>query len=38
MKMETVLPSGVAGTVAEVRIGPGQAVRAGEPLVVVEPR
>ncbi|HKN41196.1 MAG TPA: biotin/lipoyl-containing protein, partial [Acidimicrobiia bacterium] len=37
MKMETVLQSGIAGTVAEVRAGPGQAVRAGEPLVVIAP-
>jgi biotin carboxyl carrier protein len=37
MKMETVLRSGIAGTVSEVRAGPGQAVRAGEPVVVIEP-
>jgi len=37
MKMETVLPSGITGTVSEVRAGPGQAVRAGEALVVIEP-
>jgi len=37
MKMETVLCSGVAGTVADVRAVPGQSVPAGAVLVVVEP-
>jgi acetyl-CoA/propionyl-CoA carboxylase, biotin carboxylase, biotin carboxyl carrier protein len=37
MKMETVLRSGIAGVVTEVRAGPGQTVRAGEVLVTVEP-
>jgi biotin carboxyl carrier protein len=35
--METVLKCGVAGTVAEVKVEPGQPVRAGEVLVVIEP-
>ena len=37
MKMESVLKCGVAGTVAEVKVEPGQPVRAGEALVVIEP-
>ena len=37
MKMETLLCSGVTGTVTEVRASAGQAVRAGEVLVMVEP-
>jgi acetyl-CoA/propionyl-CoA carboxylase biotin carboxyl carrier protein len=37
MKMESVLRSGIAGRVAEVRAEPGQSVPAGEVLVVVEP-
>jgi biotin carboxyl carrier protein len=36
MKMETLLRSGIAGTVTEVRVAAGQAVRAGEALVVVD--
>ena len=37
MKMESVLKSGVAGTVVAVKVEPGQPVRAGEALVVIEP-
>jgi acetyl-CoA/propionyl-CoA carboxylase biotin carboxyl carrier protein len=37
MKMESVLRSGIAGTVAEVRAAPGQSVPTGEVLVVIEP-
>ncbi len=37
MKMESVLRSGIAGTVAEVRAVPGQSVPTGEVLVVIEP-
>jgi len=37
MKMETVLRSGIAGTVAEVRATPGQSVPTGEVLVLVAP-
>jgi acetyl-CoA/propionyl-CoA carboxylase biotin carboxyl carrier protein len=37
MKMETVLRSGIAGTVAEVRAAPGSSVPTGEVLVVIEP-
>ncbi|HEV7865079.1 MAG TPA: biotin carboxylase N-terminal domain-containing protein [Acidimicrobiia bacterium] len=35
MKMETVLRSGIAGTVSELRVAPGQPVRAGEVLAVI---
>jgi len=35
MKMENEFKSGVAGTVAEVRVTPGQAVNAGDVLVVI---
>jgi biotin carboxyl carrier protein len=35
--METVLRSEIGGTVSEVRVAPGQPVRAGEPLVVIQP-
>lgn len=35
MKMEAILPAGRAGTVAEVRVAPGQRVRAGEVGAVV---
>jgi acetyl-CoA/propionyl-CoA carboxylase biotin carboxyl carrier protein len=37
MKMETVLRSGIAGTVADVRAVPGQSVPTGEVLVLIEP-
>jgi acetyl-CoA/propionyl-CoA carboxylase biotin carboxyl carrier protein len=37
MKMETVLRSGVAGTVVEVRASAGQSVPSGGVLVVIEP-
>jgi biotin carboxyl carrier protein len=37
MKMETTLRTDVGGTVAEVRVAAGQAVRAGEALVVIDP-
>jgi biotin carboxyl carrier protein len=37
MKMESVLRCGVGGTVTDVRITAGQAVRAGEPLILIEP-
>jgi acetyl-CoA/propionyl-CoA carboxylase biotin carboxyl carrier protein len=37
MKMETVLRSGIAGTVTDVRAVPGQSVPTGEVLVVIEP-
>jgi acetyl-CoA/propionyl-CoA carboxylase, biotin carboxylase, biotin carboxyl carrier protein len=37
MKMETVLRSGIAGTVAEVRAAPGRSVPSGGVLVVIEP-
>jgi biotin carboxyl carrier protein len=35
MKMENELRAGAAGTVAEVRVAPGQAVNAGDVLVVI---
>jgi glutaconyl-CoA/methylmalonyl-CoA decarboxylase subunit gamma len=35
MKMENEFKSGAAGTVAEVRVAPGQAVNAGDVLVVI---
>ena len=37
MKMETVLRSGIAGNVAEIRAAPGLSVPTGEVLVVIEP-
>ena len=37
MKMETVLRSGIAGTVTEIRAAPGRSVPTGEVLVVIEP-
>jgi biotin carboxyl carrier protein len=35
MKMENEFKAGVAGTVAEVRVAPGQAVNAGDVLIVI---
>jgi biotin carboxyl carrier protein len=35
MKMENELRAGAAGQVAEVRVQPGQAVNAGDVLVVI---
>jgi len=35
MKMENEFKSGAAGTVAEVRVAPGQKVNAGDVLVVI---
>jgi len=37
MKMENELRAGAAGTVAEVRVAPGQVVNAGDVLVVIVP-
>ncbi|MEW6476752.1 MAG: acetyl-CoA carboxylase biotin carboxylase subunit [Actinomycetota bacterium] len=38
MKMETVLRSGIAGTVSDVRAVAGQSVPTGEVLVLIEPK
>ena len=37
MKLETSLPAGVDGTVAEVRVSAGDAVAAGQVVVVITP-
>jgi biotin carboxyl carrier protein len=36
MKMESEFRSQTAGTVSEVRVEPGQTVKSGDPLVLVE--
>jgi acetyl-CoA/propionyl-CoA carboxylase biotin carboxyl carrier protein len=37
MKMENNIAADLAGTVAEVKVGPGDSVGAGDVLIVIQP-
>jgi acetyl-CoA/propionyl-CoA carboxylase biotin carboxyl carrier protein len=37
MKMETVVPAGRAGSVADIQVTPGDAIDSGAPIAVIRP-